>query len=415
MARTTGKLTALKAQRLTAAGMHADGDGLYLQITGAGAKSWIYRFSLAGRAREMGLGPFSALGLAEARDEAEKCRRLRNDGVDPIEARKARRTDDLVAAAKAVTFSDAATQFIASHKAGWRNAKHAAQWVATLTTYAYPHFGVLPVQTVDTTLVLKALEPIWTTKPETATRVRGRIESVLDWATVRGYRAGENPARWRGHLDKLLPAKSKVRAVKHHTALPCVEIAAFLAKLRGLEAFSARALEFAILTAARSGEVLGARWDEIDETTRTWTVPASRMKAGKEHRVPLSAPATAILDHMRPLRSGDFVFAGARPRKPLSNMAMDMMLRRLKVDVTVHGFRSSFRDWAAERSSFPSEVVEMALAHAVGNKVEAAYRRGDLFEKRRKLMEAWAGYCDTPAGGKVVSIGRAVKSSTGQH
>lgn len=268
-------------------------------------------------------------------------------------------------------------------------------------------FGALPVQAVDTGLVMQALEPIWATKPETASRVRGRIEAVLDWATVRGHRQGENPARWRGHLDKLLPARNKVRAVKHHAATPYPEVPSFLERLRSVQAISARALEFAILTAARSGEVLGARWDEIDDVAGVWIVPPARMKAGKEHRVPLTPAALAVLAEMRELRQ-PFVFPGQRRGKPLSNMAMDMTLRRLGEDVTVHGFRSSFRDWAAERSSFASEVVEMALAHAIGSKVEAAYRRGDLFEKRRRLMEAWAGFCGALAtsAGNVVALGR---------
>lgn len=395
---------ALKVQRLAERGLYADGGGLYLQVTGKSAKSWVFRFMLAGRARMMGLGSLSALSLAEARIKAAECRKMRAEGTDPIAARAADRGRERVAAARAVTFAAAAEQFIASHKAGWRNPKHVAQWSSTLTTYAGPAFGELPVQAVDTTLVLQALEPIWSTKPETASRVRGRVEAVLDWATVRGYRQGENPARWRGHLDKLLPARSKVQAVKHHAALPYVEVAAFVTRLRSLEAVSSRALEFTVLTAARSGEALGARWEEIDEAQRVWIVPASRMKAGKEHRVPLTGPALAVLAEMRKLRQ-PFIFPGQRRGKPLSVMAMDMTLRRLKMDVTVHGFRSSFRDWAAERSSFPSEVVEMALAHAIGSKVEAAYRRGDLFEKRRRLMEAWAGFCASSAGdGKVVAI-----------
>jgi integrase len=265
-------------------------------------------------------------------------------------------------------------------------------------TYAEHTIGTLPVQAVDTALVFKVLEPIWTTKPETASRLRGRIESILDWAKVRGYRDGENPARWRGHLDELFPKKSKIRKIKHHAALPCDELPSFLTELREREGIAARALEFTILTAARTGEIIGAAWDEIDLLDKIWTIPAERMKAGKEHRIPLSGRALAILEEMQPLRhAGDdsaFVFPGGRLGRPLSNMAFLMLLRRMdRGDLTAHGFRSSFRDWAAERTKFPSEVVEMALAHAVGNKVEAAYRRGDLFDKRRKLMDAWATYC----------------------
>lgn len=355
IAQTTGKLTSLKVQKLTEAGMHAYGGGLYLQVTGTGAKSWIFRFMVAGRARAMGLGSLSALSLADARVKAAECRRLRAEGRDPIEARHAERADGRIAAARAMTFNAAAEQFIASHKVGWRNPKHVDQWTNTLATYASPIFGELPVQAVDTALVMKALEAIWTSKPETASRVRGRIEAVLDWSAVRGHRAGENPARWRGHLDKLLPARSKVRAVQHHAAMPYVEVPAFLARLRALDALSASALEFAILTAARTGEVIGARWDEVDKANRVWIVPASRMKAGKEHRVPLTAAAMKIVDALRTARCGDYLFPGSRAGRPISNMAMDMALRRLKTDVTVHGFRSSFRDWAAERSSFPSE------------------------------------------------------------
>jgi integrase len=303
-------------------------------------------------------------------------------------------------AAKAVNFKECAARYIASHRAGWRNPKHAAQWEATLATYAEPVIGGLSVQAVDTALVLKVLEPIWTVKPETAGRVRGRIESILDWAKVRGYRAGENPARWRGHLDKLLLPHSKVRRVEHHAALPYAELPGFLVSLREQEGIAARALEFAILTAARTGEVLSARdGGEIDLLDKTWTLPATRMKAGKEHRVPLSARALAILKEMQAHRHPDdaFVFPGAKPGRPLSNMAFLMLLRRMgRSNVTVHGFRSSFRDWAAERTNFPAEVAEMALAHTVSDKTVAAYNRSDLFDRRRRLMAAWATFCTAP-------------------
>jgi integrase len=280
-----------------------------------------------------------------------------------------------------------------SHQAGWKNPKHRAQWPSTLSTYVYPHFGKLPVQDVDVALVMKAVEPIWTTKPETASRVRGRIESILDWATARGYRHGENPARWRGHLDALLPTKTKVRRVQHHAALPYAQLPAFLAELRQQDGIGAKALEFAILTAARTGEVMGAKWSEIDFEARLWTVPAERMKAGREHRVPLSEPALAILKAMREVREGDFVFPGGRAGRGISNMAMIMTLRRMgRGDLTAHGFRSTFSDWCAEQTDFPAEAREMALAHTVSDKVEAAYRRGDLFQKRRDLMDAWANY-----------------------
>ena len=299
--------------------------------------------------------------------------------------------------------AECAERYIAAHRAGWRNAKHANQWTVTLKTYAYPVFGELPVQTVDLGLVLKAVEPIWTAKPETASRLRGRIESVLGWATTRGYRAGDNPARSKDHLENLLPARSKVAGVSHHAALPYAEIGAFIALLRRQEGIAARAFEFVILTVSRTSEVLGARWGEIDLAARLWTVPASRMKAGKEHRVPLGERALAIIGGLP--KVNDFVFPGARGGG-LGQMALLQVLRRMgRGDLTVHGFRSSFSDWCAERTAFPAEVREMALAHAVGDKVEAEYRRGDLFAKRRQLAEAWERFAEAPASdGEVVSI-----------
>jgi integrase len=399
MARTIGRLTALKVDKAKRAGMYADGGGLYLRVTHSGTKNWVFRFMLNGRPRWMGVGPLHTIGLAEARNRAASFRLQRHDGIDPIKKRRAEKLNARFDAAKAVTFNECAARYIASHRAGWRNPKHAAQWQATLATYAEPVIGGLSVQAVDTALVLKVLEPIWTVKPETAGRVRGRIESILDWAKVRGYRAGENPARWRGHLDKLLPARSKVRRIEHHAALPYAELPGFLVSLREQEGIAARALEFAILTAARTGAVIGARWGEIDLLDKTWTLPATRMKAAKEHRVPLSARALAILKEMQAHRHADdaFVFSGAKPGRPLSNMAFLMLLRRIdRGDVTAHGFRSSFRDWAAERTTFPSEVAEMALAHTVSDKTVAAYNRSDLFERRRRLMSAWTTFCTVP-------------------
>jgi integrase len=409
MARTIGKLTALAITQAKRRGYYGDGGGLFLQVSVGGAKSWVFRFKESGRLREMGLGPTHTVSLAEARQKALECRKARLDGLDPIDARRGKRIQTKLDAAKAMTFAACAERYVASHKAGWRNPKHAAQWPATLGTYVYPVFGSLPVQAVDVGLVMRAIEPIWVQKPETAGRVRGRIESVLDWATARGYRQGENPARWRGHLENLLPKKSKVRRVEHHAALPYAEIAAFVAELRQQDGVAARALEFAILTAARTGEVIGAKWDEIDLGERFWTVPAERMKGGKEHRVPLSDAALVALEEMRKVRQGEFVFPG-RAGRPISNMAMLMLLRRMgHVELTTHGFRSSFRDWAAERTTFPAEVAEMALAHTVGDKVEAAYRRGDLFQKRRQLAEAWAKFCAVaPASGQVVLIRKPI-------
>jgi integrase len=379
---------------------------LYVQISAGGAKSWVFRFREAGKLREMGLGPLHTIGLAEARQRAHECRKARLDGRDPIADREASRVAAKLDAAKAMTFEACAERYVAAHKTGWRNAKHAAQWTATLNAYVYPSFGTLPVQTVDVGLVLRAVEPIWATKPETASRVRGRIEAILDWATARGYRTGENPARWRGHLENLLPKRSKVRRVEHHAALPYAEIGAFMAELRQQEGVAAGALEFAILTAARTGEVIGARWTEINAPERLWAIPAERMKGGREHRVPLSDAALAIVEKMAAIRSGDFVFPGAKAKRPLSNMAFLMLLRRMRRDgSTAHGFRSTFRDWAAERTTFPAEVAEMALAHTVGDKVEAAYRRGDLFDKRRQLSGAWAKFCASPTAlGSVVPL-----------
>jgi integrase len=407
MARSIHRLSSV-AVRNAKPGLHADGGGLYLQATESAdhmvSKSWVFRFatgrivtSATGKQRleerQMGLGSLIDVSLAEAREQAAECRQFRKQGIDPIESRRAAKAERMVAAAKAMTFDQAAEAYIAAHRAGWRNPKHAAQWKATLATYVSPVFGKLPASSIDTGLLLKVLEPIWATKPETAGRVRGRIEAVLDWTTARGYRTGENPARWRGHLDKLLPARSKVRKIKHHAALPYAELPAFLASLCEQEGTSARALEFTILTAARTNETIGARWPEVDLSGKVWTVPAERMKAGREHRVPLSAAAVAIVRRAQDAGEGELVFPGDR-RKALSNMAMLMLLRRLgRDDLTVHGFRSTFRTWAAECTSFPREVIEAALAHVVGDATEQAYQRGDLFEKRRHLMEAWADFC----------------------
>jgi integrase len=351
----------------------------------------------------MGLGPFPVVSLAAAREKAAECRRLTANGVDPIEARDAERAKDRAEAAKGVTFREAAERYIDNHRPGWRNGKHAAQWGSTLTAYAYPAVGSLPVHMIDTGLVLKALEPIWTAKPETASRVRGRIEAVLDWAASRGHRHGDNPARWRGHLKNLLPRRSKVEAVTHHAALPYAEVGRFMAALRRQEGVAAKALSFTILTAARTGEVIGARWNEFDIEAGVWTVPGSRMKSGREHRVPLSKAALSILRSMEGV-SEDYVFPGGRRGRGLSNMALLAVLKRMAhSNVTTHGFRSSFRDWCAEQTNFPREVAEMALAHTVGDKVEAAYRRGDLFQKRRALAEAWAAYVSKPAPGATVT------------
>jgi integrase len=395
----TEPLTAQKVERLAKAknrGMHGDGGGLWLQITEGGA-SWVFRFMLNGRARAMGLGPLALFDLKEARAKALDARRLCYQGIDPIEQRDAAKAQQRRDAANAITFQQCADAYIKAHRAGWRNGKHAAQWTATLATHAEA-IGSLPVQAIDTALVLRCLEPIWTTKPETASRVRGRIERILDWAKVSGYRIGENPARWRGHLDHLLPARSKVRRVEHHAALPYAELPSFLVALREQQGISARALEFCILTAARTGEVIGARWSELDLIDKTWTVPAERMKGGREHRVPLSPRALAILEEMQAHRHSDdgFVFPGGKDGKPLSNMAFLMLLRRMdRSDLTAHGFRATFKTWATDRTGFQHEIVEASLAHVVGSKVEQAYQRSDHFEKRRRLMQQWATFCTT--------------------
>jgi integrase len=412
MARATARLTALKVEKAKKPGMYADGGGLYLRVTPEGARNWVLRYMLDRKPHWMGLGPLALYGLADARARALDARKKRHDGIDPIEARRAERARQRLDAAKAITFRQCAETYIAAHRAEWRNGKHAAQWSATLATYAYPVIGALPVQSVDTGLVLKVLEPIWTAKPETASRVRGRLESILDSAKVCGYRDGENPAHWHGHLDKLLPAHSKVREVRHHAALPYSQMAAFLPTLRRQEGVVARGLEFLILTAARTGEVTGARWSEIDLLDKVWTLPAARMKAHREHRVPLSPRALAILSEMQAAhRSGDdgaLVFPSRKREKPLSNMAFLMLLRRVgRGDLTTHGFRATFKTWASERTLFQREIIEVALAHLMsGDKTEEAYWRGDLLAKRRRLMEAWAAFCSEPMQlSEVVALG----------
>jgi integrase len=389
--RNAKPLTAVAVGKLKKPGRYAVGDGAYLQIATGGTKSWLFRYKRDGKARHMGLGPYSLLTLAEAREKARQARRALLEGIDPLEAKAARRARARLDAARGMTFRQCAERMIASHEAGWKNPKHRAQWKATLATYAYPVFEDLSVSAIDTVLVQKVLDPIWSTKTETAGRVRGRIEAVLDWAKVRGYRDGENPARWRGHLDKLLPNRRKVRAVKNYAAVPYPELPPFMEELRKRTGVSARALEFAILTAARTSEVIGATWAEIDLKARVWTIPAHRMKAGKEHRVPLPDRALEILSSLP--REGEFVFMGGRVGKPLSNMALLELMRGMKPGFVPHGFRSTFRDWAADTTDNPSEVVEMALAHAIESKVEAAYRRSDLFDKRQRLMADWASYC----------------------
>jgi len=392
MARMMERLTALKVARAKAPGMYADGGGLYLQVTKGGA-SWVFRYMLNRRAREMGLGPLHTITLAEARELAREACKLRYKRIDPIEDRRAVRAQQLLDDARAMTFQECADRYIKDHRAGWRNAKHAEQWESSLRRFTFPVIGALPVQAIDTAFVRKVLDPIWTTKPETASRVRGRIESILDWAKASGYRAGENPARWKGHLDHLLAERTKVRMVEHYAAMPYDDLPGFLIELCKKKGIDARALEFTILTAARVSEVVEARWSEISGDV--WTIPIERMKGGKPHRVPLSRRAMDLLE-MLP-RNGDLIFPGPKFGRALHINAPRKVLIGMGHRVTVHGFRSSFRDWAAEQTNFAGEVAEMALAHVVGNKVEAAYRRDDMFEKRRRLMYQWATFCTAPA------------------
>lgn len=390
-------------------GRHADGGGLHLLVKESGARSWVYRFMLKGQSRDIGLGTAGQVGisLADARDLASALRLKVKAGIDPLAERHRDAAEALASAQAAqiagITFKAVAEAYIGANEDSWRNAKHRQQWQNTLTSYVYPVMGELPVAQIGTAHVLSILEPIWKAKPETASRIRGRIETILDSAKARGYRDGENPARWRGHLAQILPARSR-RSRGHHKAMPYDALPTFLGELRERDAMAANALEFAILTATRTGEVLGATWSEVDLERATWTIPAARMKAGKEHRVPLSPRAVEILKAVQPLSKAS-LFPSDKGGK-LSSMAMSMLLRRMKQDCTVHGFRSTFRDWAAESTAYAHEVCEMALAHVIGNKSEAAYRRGDMFEKRRRLMDEWADFCasEKAAGATVTPI-----------
>lgn len=404
--RTIFKLSAGGVVKKKKPGHYGDGGGLWLQVAGGGSKSWVFRFTMHGKAREMGLGPLHTVTLAEAREKARACRASVLEGVDPIEGRNAHNLSAQAAAARALTFDQCAEQYIETHRAAWRNAKHQAQWAATLATYASPVFGKLPVSAVDTALVLKVLSPIWTAKTETAKRVRGRIESVLSWATVQKLRTGDNPARWKDHLSELLAAPERVATVAHHAALHYTKIGAFMQQLRAEQGTSARAVEFVVLTAARTSEAFNATRDEFDLDAGVWTIPAARMKAGRPHRVPLSKAALSLVKSSMSDQGSNYVFQGAKEGKPLSNMAGLMLLKRMGHGaITVHGFRSSFRDWAAELTNFPREVAEAALAHVLKDKTEAAYQRADLLERRSKMMQAWADYCARPAAsGNVVSM-----------
>jgi integrase len=414
MPRTKHKLTVAKAKsEKLKPGLYGDGGGLYLQVSNRRTKSWVFRYMIAGRARKMGLGDFDRVTLAEARDAAHDAHLLARDGRDPIGERKARKAA-IKAEGEALTFKEAAEQLIAMKSTGWKHAgKSAAQWRASLETYAYPVFGDRPVASIDKPMVLKVLTPIWETKTVTATRVRNRIENVLDWAKACGHRQGDNPAAWDGNLKYLLAEPEKVTPVKHFAAMPYKDLPAFMERLRAKEGISARALEYTILTVARTANTIGGKWSEIDKTEKLWTVPGPQLKGEKgkkrsDHVVPLADRSFALLKDLP--READFIFPGGVAKKGLSNAAMSELLKGMGYTgkmATVHGFRSTFKDWAAEQTNYPNELTEMAMAHTINNKVEAAYRRGDMREKRRRLMEDWAAYCDGVAANSdnVVAIG----------
>jgi integrase len=410
MARLIGRLTELQVRRL-GAGWHNDGGGLYLRVEGKGQRWWTFRYGAGGK-RYHGLGPAHTIGLAEAREQARRCRQLLLEGVDPIAAGKARRAAAALEAGSSKSFAECVDAYWQAHCASWTNRKHAREWKASLATHVLPEIGALAVAAIDTAQVLRVLQPAWTAIPETASRLRSRIESVLDWARVHGYREGDNPARWRGHLDHLLPARKKLARVKHHAALPYRELPAFMCRLRERGDVEARALEFAILTAARAGEAAAADWSEIDWADGgTWIVPPEHMKARREHRVPLSKAARAVLERTQPERPQGYLFPNATRRdKPVTVIGLWRLTQELTGGAaTTHGFRATFRDWAAEQTAFAREVAELALAHRVGDDTEQAYLRGDLLKKRRQLMEAWARYCTSaPAasdGREVVPMG----------
>jgi integrase len=407
MKRTLNRLSARQVETLKAPGRHADGGNLYLSISPQGARRWMFMYALNGKQREMGLGSAGKgeVPLATARARATAARATLAAGIDPLTAK--REAAQRAAVAQAPTFGKMADDYVAAMKPSWRNATHAKQWIYTLEELAAPLRSrrVDQIQTAD---VLEVLQPLWQSVPETASRLRGRIERILDAAKAKGFRQGENPARWRGHLALLLPKRQKLTR-GHHAALPYDQMPSFMANLREGNSLAAQALELTILCACRTSEVIGARWDEIDVPKRLWTIPPARMKAGKEHRIPLSDRAIAVLRDLAKAKRSNFVFPGNSPKVPLSNMSMAMYLRRLNAGkATVHGFRSAFRDWASETTAFPHEVCEAALAHVIKNKAESAYRRGDMLAKRAKLMNAWADYCESKAG-KVVPLTRGAK------
>lgn len=396
MAGTIHRLKALAVNQNTKPGLYSDGGGLYLQIMKAGAKSWLFRYMRQGKARSMGLGPVHTVSLAKARLAAHSCREQLHAGLDPLVVKKERQDAERMEHARALSFRDCATQYHLSHKDAWKNKKHADQWANTISTYAYPTLGDLPIADVNVELVMKVLDPIWKVKTETASRLRGRIESVIDWATAHGYRHGDNPARWKGHLDHLLMSRSAANKVIHHPALSYGQLPQFISALQNLTGISPMALEFTILCASRTSETIKATFKEFDLEAKVWTIPAARMKAAREHRVPLSDRACAIVKRMADNAESDYVFPGRKKDSSLSNMAMLELVRGMEFGtITVHGFRSTFRDWAGECTHHPRETIEFALAHTLKDKTEAAYFRGDLFEKRRLLMNDWAVFCQS--------------------
>ena len=412
MAKTVKRLKDLQIRRLSKPGSYPDGEGLYIQVRTSGAKDWFYRYEVDGKGRKRGLGPYPTLSLEQARNDALECRQLRQQGIDPVDYAKAQRQKEALEEAKSFTFKECALAYINSHNRGWKNRKHESQWRNTLETYAYPTIGDISVQDIDIGLVMDVLEPIWYEKTETASRVRQRIENILDWATVKQYRSGDNPALWRGRLDKLLPKRVKVQKPIHFPAMDYRELPEYFRALRKRDSVATRALAFTILTAARNGEARAVTSDELDIKGKIWIIPDSRMKAGREHRVPLSAEALKIVNEMEPFKrhTDHFIFPGQAHAKPISEASLLKVVKQQDRTLTVHGFRSTFRDWCAEQTSFPREVAEAALAHSVRDKTEAAYQRGDLFEKRRKLMDQWAQYCLKGKGkAKVVPIRKKVK------
>ncbi len=426
MARTINKLTAKEVEKKTKPGLYGDGGGLTLQITKAGVKSWLYRYMIKGKAYGMGLGPAHTITLADARQKAAEARKLVIEGINPLEAKRQRQLDAEMVKARLMTFDQCASAYIEAHRASWRNVKHADQWTNTIATYVSPLIGPMPVEQIDTAMVVKVLtqpddkgQQFWQVKNETATRVRGRIESILGWATTSGFRSGENPARWKGHLENLLATISRAQRIKNHPSLAWERMGAFVHDLRQRDGVAARAVEFAILTASRSGEVRGACWSEIDLAAKVWTIPASRMKAKREHEVPLSTEAVALLKRLTKSDATGLIFTGTKGQA-LSDMSLTAVIRRMNSEarnwtdkdgntITMHGFRSTFRMWAAESTNYPREVAEHALAHQLPDAVERAYQRGTQFTKRAAMMSEWAKFCGTirRESSQVVPINRA--------